>query len=179
MANREPCQCWHLDLQGEPLALGDLVSQPLYPKGTMRGTVALSERAFCVACNGSAWVVLSNEDQRSYSLSGKVRRLKKQSSTKDPLSEIDGRWYICVYEHAWGRGKSATLARKEAKKAGGRGSHWVTYRLPEDAGEPRVDPFGYSRWSWPDGWTEEQYEEANQRKNEVVAKGRGLKEEKK
>jgi hypothetical protein len=61
------------------------------------------------------------------------------------------RWYITIYEHSWGRGRSPEESKKQARKAGGHGTVWYTKVLPEGAKDPYVDDFGGINWGWEDG----------------------------
>lgn len=68
------------DGRGQPLAPGDLVSFPLHPRGTARGRVELSARAWVETAAGRvAALVAVTEDGTRYPLSGgkRLRRLRK------------------------------------------------------------------------------------------------------
>ena len=65
------------DLRGNPLVPGDYVSSPLYPRGTIRGVVVISERVREVQPDGSTLPSLALDvDGEIYSLSGRARKLR-------------------------------------------------------------------------------------------------------
>ena len=72
-----------------------------------------------------------------------------------PSTEI-GIWFVAVYEHSWGRGRSPEEAKGRARKAGGRGDEWYIKQLPAGAKDPYVDDFGGINWAWegeePEGY---------------------------
>lgn len=87
-------------------------------------------------------------------------------------SEV-GRWYVTLYQHSWGRGRTPEESKAEAKKAGGRGTAWFTKRLPVGADKPTVNELGGISWEWLEG-----HEPENDRdrvvKLDIVAAGRGM-----
>ena len=80
-------------------------------------------------------------------------------------------WYVTVYNHYWGRGKTPEEARKNAREAGGRGNRWYTKRLPVGAKDPYVDDLSSIAWGWEPGYEDSGVETALP----VVAKGRSVK----
>ena len=68
-----------------------------------------------------------------------------------------GIWFVAVYEHSWGRGRSPEEAKKNARKAGGRGDEWYIKQLPAGAKDPYVDDFGGINWAWAAGEEPEGY----------------------
>lgn len=68
------------DCKGNVLHPGDKVSARAYPRGTIRGTVAVSERARVVQPDGTTVpaLVVKTDDGTTYSLPGpkSVRKLK-------------------------------------------------------------------------------------------------------
>lgn len=82
----EPCRCdgpkaqscaaEPTDRKGRSLRVGDRVSQPLHPRGTMRGLVGYSASAHCGGCGQRALAVHS--EGRIYSLSGRALKLGKE-----------------------------------------------------------------------------------------------------
>lgn len=85
------------------------------------------------------------------------------------------RWYVCLYPHCWGRGNTPEEAKQAARKAGGRGTEWYIKLLPEDVTEVYVDGMGGICWSWPKGWSEDQYAEARKRRAVIVDASRAMK----
>ena len=81
-----------------------------------------------------------------------------------------GIWFVAVYMHSWGRGRSPEEAKKNARKAGGRGDEWYIKQLPKGAVDPYVDDFGGINWAWEDGEEPECYERG---RLPVVGAGRG------
>ena len=80
-------------------------------------------------------------------------------------------WFVAVYAHSWGRGRTADEAKKQARKAGGRGDEWYVKQLPDGAKDPYVDDLGGIVWGWedaePEGYVHAQLP--------IVAMGRGAK----
>ncbi len=85
-SDRPMCTCPNTDKKGVALALGDYVSQPTYPRGSMRGWVTRSKRAFCARCKGAAYAVVDAEGT-TYNLSGKASKLKSQKPMPTNLKE--------------------------------------------------------------------------------------------
>lgn len=81
------CSCPTTDRKGQPLSLGDYVSQPAYPRGSMKGWITTSERAWCSDCQGAAWVVQDETDGKLYSLSSKALRQRKQKPFNESVNE--------------------------------------------------------------------------------------------
>lgn len=73
---RPGCSCPQEDRKGARINLHDRVSQPVYPRGTMRGCVVLSERFTCGKCHGRVFAVRELDTGVVYGLSGKALRLK-------------------------------------------------------------------------------------------------------
>ncbi len=66
------------DIKGNPVKPGDLVSCPAYPRGTIRGVLELSERAWCVQDGQNiGCLVIRLKDGKTYSATSKIRLLKK------------------------------------------------------------------------------------------------------
>lgn len=68
-----------VDVRGVPVAPGDHVSVPKHPRGTVRGILALSERAWAVLPGGDqvgALVVVTAEGTR-YEATSKIRKLTR------------------------------------------------------------------------------------------------------
>lgn len=59
----------------KPLRVGDRVSVPRYPRGTVRGKVAESETATCSLCGRAALIVV-DPSGTTWSMTGKVRKLR-------------------------------------------------------------------------------------------------------
>ena len=87
------------------------------------------------------------------------------------------RWYVTLYRHSWGRGHTPEEAKKNARKAGGTGTAWLTVQLPERAQDPYVDDFGSVGWTWPGGWSDGRciLERRTNSDLVTVARGRGAK----
>lgn len=67
------------DRRGNPVQPGDYVSVPVYPRGTVRGTLEVSDRAWAVLPGGAkvqALVVLADNGTR-YEATSKIRKLTK------------------------------------------------------------------------------------------------------
>lgn len=58
--------------------------------------------------------------------------------------------YLTIYLHnqVWGRGLSPEESRKVARRHGGRGTTWITFRIPLGATNPRLDDFGRMHWEY-------------------------------
>jgi len=58
--------------------------------------------------------------------------------------------YLTIYLHnqVWGRGLSVEESRKVARRHGGRGTTWITFRIPLGAMNPRLDDFGRMHWEY-------------------------------
>lgn len=71
------------------------------------------------------------------------------------------RGYVTVYPFRWGIGLSPEDSKANARKAGGRGKNWATFRLPVgvevDAAKglpvAYVDGMGSVRWTFREGFT--------------------------
>jgi len=87
-AERPPCSCANTDRKGNPLSIGDYVSQPTYPRGKMRGWIVYSKRALCGECMGRAFAVKDEMDGTVYNLSGKATKLRKQIPMGEGLSAM-------------------------------------------------------------------------------------------
>jgi hypothetical protein len=87
------------------------------------------------------------------------------------VASEEGRYFITMYAHTWGRGRTALESKSRARKEGGRGTEWVTYLLPEGAEEPYVDGMGMVCWTWGKGADRTQ-------KMHEAARGRGVKKPK-
>lgn len=80
-ASNTPPYAPDTDARGEPLQPGDFVSQPLYPKGTMRGWVSISPRAktqWVDPTGQKLWLpalAVTDEQGTVYALSGKAKKL--------------------------------------------------------------------------------------------------------
>lgn len=69
------------DVNGNPVAPGDYVSAPCWPKGTVRGTLELSTRSWTVLDDGRevGALVLVSDDGPVYGNLSKVRKLKNKN----------------------------------------------------------------------------------------------------
>jgi hypothetical protein len=65
-------------------------------------------------------------------------------------------YYIAVFDHTWGRGRTREEAVKQARKAGARGSVYYVKRMPPGAVNPYVDDFGGINWKWAEDHPEDQ-----------------------
>lgn len=103
---------------------------------------------------------------------------QREQSGVDPHTG-KGTWFITLYVHSWGRGRTAEQSRDRAKEAGGYGNEWLTYRLPPDVRDPYVNEMGTVCWSWPEDWSEEECHERNRDPKrsslELIAHGNGMK----
>lgn len=81
-------------------------------------------------------------------------------------------WYVCMYEHSWGRGTTIDEAKRNARAAGGKGNKWIIRRLPEGVVEPYVNGLGTICWVWADSHVPE--DPADAPTSVVVACGRGV-----
>jgi len=75
---RAPCSCTSGDAAGREIGIGTYVSQPVYPRGTIRGWVVAGDRAICTACDGFALLVVTEHGSRRYPLSGRARVMLQQ-----------------------------------------------------------------------------------------------------
>lgn len=67
------------DRRGNPVKPGDYVSVPVYPRGTMRGTLVVSERSWSVLPDGSKVqsLVVRASNGTDYEATSKIRKLAK------------------------------------------------------------------------------------------------------
>lgn len=65
------------DSNGQPLAPGDRVSQPVFPRGTVRGILEVSNRSWAVLPDGSKVMnlVVVTDDGTRYNSTSKIRKL--------------------------------------------------------------------------------------------------------
>jgi len=65
-----------VDRRGRPIAPGDKASVPMYPRGTVRGVLKLSDRKWSVTRNGEVGaLVLEADDGTTYEVTSKVLKL--------------------------------------------------------------------------------------------------------
>lgn len=79
--------------------------------------------------------------------------------------------FICMYPNHWGIGETATEARKNARKLGGRGNVWIVKEFPVPVEDVEVNGFGDVKWRWPDGSAPDAWRGYLP----VVEKGKGVK----
>jgi len=83
--------------------------------------------------------------------------------------------FVTMYPHYWGRGTTPKESKKQARKVGGSGRNWVTFRLPPRVVESWVDGMGTLLWRYPDEMSEEECAASRARVNrygvDVVAVG--------
>jgi len=68
-------------------------------------------------------------------------------------------YYIAVFAHTWGRGRTREEAVKTARKEGARGSEYYVKRMPPGTVDPFVNDFGSINWKWADDVPENQRDE--------------------
>jgi hypothetical protein len=64
------------DRRGRPVAPGDMVSVPKYPRGTVRGVLRLSDKKWAVTRDGEVGaLVVETEDGTLYEATAKILKL--------------------------------------------------------------------------------------------------------
>jgi len=76
--------------------------------------------------------------------------------SKTQTTEAIAIYYVAVFAHTWGRGRTREEAVKKARKAGARGSEYYVKRMPPGTVEPYVDDFGGIIWKWTEDLPEDQ-----------------------
>ena len=72
------------------------------------------------------------------------------------VQTTEATFYIAVFAHTWGRGRTREEAVKKARKMGARGSEYYVKRMPPGSVEPYVNDFGDINWKWAEDHPEDQ-----------------------
>lgn len=79
-----------IDRKGQPVQPGDYVSVPTYPRGSVRGVLVVSERAWAVLPDGSEVLalVVQTEDGKQYEATSKITKMKPPKPTQKMKAKL-------------------------------------------------------------------------------------------
>lgn len=158
-----------LDALGGPVRAAEKLSAGHYVTLCACASFMDDENRALVAERDRLVETLNENGGRGVELAERVDEINRQ------LSEDHEPWYITMYPHHWGRGRSPEESKRRARRQGGKGRAWVTYEIPRGARSAWVDDMGGVRWTFPEGWADEEYEAARRVPMKIVAHGAGIK----